>query len=495
MTQQKYLPIIFVRGYAAKQTDVETAIDDPFYGFNSGSTHIRVGEKGQSQKFFFESPLLRLITDHGYRPIFDNNQLSVNLKSIYIYRFYDVTTQSFGDQTAVRLEIEEIAKGLRDLINTVKQQTGANKVYLIAHSMGGLVCRSLIQKIYPENNETALDHIDKLFTYGTPHGGIHFQMGHGFIEGLRDTFGLNNSNDFGLQRMYEYLTPQVKSGNPLNPKFDPQNLAGAFPEDRVFCIIGTNAQDYEVGNGLMRQVVGTQSDGLVQIAKAYVKGSHRAYIHRSHSGRYGMVNSEEGYQNLQRFLFGDIKVKLSLSNIELSDSDSTFYQMEVRVALRGLPIPIHEQAIADYCPIVLELTPSKPIPLFTAFLIPRYSAYANNTCRYVIRLAVFSFKRKDQDWLYGEHIDQVPLWSDYLIVDVASIDDSYQARYSWNSQTSEPNVQLNPNAAIPLPQRGRDLFGSDALVQLEISNWDSDIAGCSQGEVGNGVAGVSMVKV
>ncbi|MCA9297471.1 MAG: hypothetical protein KDA28_00310, partial [Phycisphaerales bacterium] len=33
-----------------------------------------------------------------------------------------------------------------------------------------------------------------------------------------------------------------------------------------------------------------------------------AFVHRSHSGHYGIVNSEEGYQNLSRFLFGDVRV-------------------------------------------------------------------------------------------------------------------------------------------------------------------------------------------
>ena len=37
----QYLPIIYVRGYAGSDKDVEEAVNDPFYGFNSGSTHIR----------------------------------------------------------------------------------------------------------------------------------------------------------------------------------------------------------------------------------------------------------------------------------------------------------------------------------------------------------------------------------------------------------------------------------------------------------------------
>lgn len=31
-------------------------------------------------------------------------------------------------------------------------------------------------------------------------------------------------------------------------------------------------------------------------------------MHRSHSGHYGIVNSEEGYQSLTRFLFGALRV-------------------------------------------------------------------------------------------------------------------------------------------------------------------------------------------
>ncbi|MBD2454773.1 alpha/beta hydrolase [Nostoc sp. FACHB-87] len=467
----QYLPIIYVRGYAGTDQDVDQTVNDPFYGFNSGSTHIRVGEKGTPEKFFFESPLLRLITDHGYRPVFDNKQLSSNIKTIWIYRFYDMTSPSFGEEKTVRLEMEEIAEGLRDLINVVKKESGANKVYLIAHSMGGLVCRSLIQKIYPDHNEKAEDHIDKLFTYGTPHGGIYFQVGGGLIEGIRDTLRWNNSDDFGPQRMYEYFTPKVKLAPDLPQNFDTQSLDNAFSPDRVFCIIGTNARDYENGAGLSQKAVGPQSDGLVQIDKAYVRGAHRAYIHRTHGGRYGMVNSEEAYQNLQRFLFGDIKVKLSLSNVELIDSKNTFYQMEVRVALRGLPTPIHEQAIDRYCPITVELMRDKPVPLFTAFLIPRYAVNADNTCRYAIRLALHSFTKKERDWLFDSHIDQLPLWSDYLIVDVTAEDNIYKAKYCWNSESLEPNIDLILGADILLPQRGRDVVGAESAIKLEISQW------------------------
>lgn len=54
------------------------------------------------------------------------------------------------------------------------------------------------------------------------------------------------------------------------------------------------------------------SDGPAMIANAYTKGSPRAVAHRSHSGHFGLVNSESGYQNLRRLLFGSLRIKAVL---------------------------------------------------------------------------------------------------------------------------------------------------------------------------------------
>ena len=62
-------------------------------------------------------------------------------------------------------------------------------------------------------------------------------------------------------------------------------------------------------------MVGPKSDGLVQIEHAYVRGAHRAFVYKSHSGSYGEVNSEEGYQNLRRFLFGRWRVQIEFDGL------------------------------------------------------------------------------------------------------------------------------------------------------------------------------------
>ena len=74
-----------------------------------------------------------------------------------------------------------------------------------------------------------------------------------------------------------------------------------FPVQDIFCLIGTDPADY---GWAPRTAMGPQTDGLVHMDNAYVRGAQRAYVHRSHSGPFGEVNSEDGLQNLRRFLFG-----------------------------------------------------------------------------------------------------------------------------------------------------------------------------------------------
>jgi hypothetical protein len=62
---EKYLPIIYVRGYAGSRGAVESTVDRPYYGFNLGSTQVRIGPDGDPGFFIFESPLVRLLKDHG----------------------------------------------------------------------------------------------------------------------------------------------------------------------------------------------------------------------------------------------------------------------------------------------------------------------------------------------------------------------------------------------------------------------------------------------
>ncbi|WP_366656897.1 hypothetical protein [Fodinicurvata sp. EGI_FJ10296] len=339
----RFLPIIYVRGYAGTQDFVESTVDLPYYGFNLGSTKVRTGPDGHPDFAIFESPLVRLMKDHGYSDVFaridDDGEVEVLSnraastdgqtfpeRTLWIYRYYDRTSRIIGSGTRDR--VETIAEGLATLVAFVLASTGAPRVHLIAHSMGGLVCRSLIQRIYKAE---APKRVDRLFTYATPHRGIHFRSGLGALTEIRDLLGINESDTFGPRRLKELL------GFPDDWAEDRLHEIGPhFSPTDVFSLIGTNHNDY----GLARYAVGPGSDGLVQIDHAYVKGSSRAFIYRSHSGPLGIVNSEEGYQNLQRFLFGDTSVEIRLENLRLADrfrDDETlrYLMIETTVVIRG----------------------------------------------------------------------------------------------------------------------------------------------------------------
>ena len=176
------LPIIYVRGFGGGQGGISRAVDDPFYGFNEGSTHIRVGSQGQPRFHQYEGPMLRLMLEEGYRLRVGGSQqqellraerASLDPESVWIYRFYDAHAETFGKEPKP-YQIEEAARGLAAYIALVRDRTrGHPRFNLVAHSMGGLICRTALQRAVDEPERT----VSKLCTIGTPHGGIDPTLG------------------------------------------------------------------------------------------------------------------------------------------------------------------------------------------------------------------------------------------------------------------------------------------------------------------------------
>ena len=357
--QHPYHPIIYVRGFAATQGEIEETVADPYMGFNIGATKARVAWTGEVRRFYFESPLVRLMSDHKYEDVFvdgddlvaaEHTEHPVPYRCIVIYRYYDEASKDFGDGKTP--PIEHFARGLNELILRLRERVCANKknnvasedfrVHLVAHSMGGLVCRAFLQNPKLGSAE-ARAAVDKLFTYATPHNGIDMRI----VRNIPGWLSFGDVNNFNRDRMADYLAV---------PKGDDVSVVKNFPPERVFNLVGTNARDYTVARGIASWAVGDASDGLVRIENATTHGpgpdgtdvtSPRAFVHRSHSGHYGIVNSEEGYQNLTRFLFGGLRVDgiLDVDDITLpvevrkafdeKKKVRASYQFEVAASVRG----------------------------------------------------------------------------------------------------------------------------------------------------------------
>jgi pimeloyl-ACP methyl ester carboxylesterase len=518
-------PIVYIRGYAGATAGINAQVDDPFYGFNSGSTHIRVAGDGAPAFYQFEGPLVRLMGDEQYRVyvrgsqehILDDpdQQEPLDPASLWIYRFYDQAATTFQAQphqnlaerlltwgrqkvTSEGFNIEDAAAGLYDFIQKIRARTGAPKVYVVAHSMGGLIARCMIQKKCRQDGRVAArDIVARLYTYGTPHGGIR-SVG-GVAQWIEATFSPAGANIFAPELMQGYLDPAKNFGEVCDRGWDPQVVDDAvFPLDDIFCLVGTDPADYGWGP---RTVMGPQTDGLVHIANAYVRGAHRAYVHKSHSGAYGEVNSEEGYQNLRRFLFGRWAVEAALAGVQLPQQAGVSWQMDMRLAIRGMSVVMSEQTTDHWCPIMLtDASAAAGTTLVRTFLLdpadhPADVAVADRQMRYTITLRLFGVKEANGVFDFSNSIEQVPLWADSLIVDVEPDrgGNALTAHAVWNSTV--PGASQNPasvadqlpagegaplsfqldgtslvaSVALPGPALQAGLLGSRASIRIAVS--------------------------
>ncbi len=372
-----FYPVIYVRGYAMTKGEMDQTSADPFCGFNLGSTVYRAvpDKKALPRKYIFESPVVRLMSEFGYRDVYEDGQdildpgwsqradgkptgNRLSHRCIVIHRYYDAAASLFGGMKTP--PIEDFAKGLSMLVERVRELVCANpanglteatfKCYLVAHSMGGLICRAFLQnpKLDPRKVKGC---VDKLFTYATPHNGID-------VAGVNVPSWLtlaDISNFDRDKRMRKYLGLD-DLGNAPKGRADLLPEA-AFPSSRVFCMVGTNRSDYDAAAGLSRTFVGHGSDGLVKIENATLQGLDaqskpgaecaKAFAYRSHSGFYGIVNSEEAFQNMARFLFGDVRVDIWLDvddvrlpaqvqkAVDEGRKVDALYQVEVLASPRG----------------------------------------------------------------------------------------------------------------------------------------------------------------
>lgn len=473
-------PIIYVRGYAMSAAERDETSADPFCGFNAGSTVYRaaINKADAPRKFIFESPLLRLFKDFDYQEVYDDgndivdpdwkprsDKPGISSRSVLVYRYYEESSALLGDGKA--REIEDYSRGLSDLILKVKSlvlaQEGGRpedfKCYLVAHSMGGLVVRGFLQNKTLGSDE-ARAAVDKFFTYATPHNGI-------------DVAGINvpgwltadELDTFNRKRMATLLAMEDVLGRYDRVDYMP---ASVLPIEKIFCMVGTNRLDYDVAKGLSRAFVGHGSDGLVKIENASLWGldangnvtgsAATAYTYRSHSGYFGIVNSEEAYQGLTRFLFGDVRVDIGLQvasvslPVELEGKNvEALYQFELTAGPRGKRWLLSRRVAEEDSPAcrthaqlaaVDDPDPNgKKIYLSTVFLANRARVnQADPSMAYSMDIGVrVPDYQVDKKFWPDQHFEGAYLFRDALIVKMVpppAIGGEWIINYGWQSQTA-----------------------------------------------------------
>jgi hypothetical protein len=553
-----YHPIIYVRGFAGTQGEIEDTVGDPYMGFNLGSTKSRQVWDGKMRRYYFESPLVRLkdepiwkdigqalpeLTEAHYDDVYVNGEdlttphpedatkplrsdITLPYQSIAILRYYDDASLDFGDSKAAH-PIEQFAKGLNDLIlrmrTLVCRKNGRHpirpddkpfdngvdesefKIYLVAHSMGGLVCRAFLQNSKLGNKE-ARNAVDKVFTYATPHNGIDLRV----VRNVPGWSALGEATNFNRDRIASYLG--------LPKKTEQVSALGNFPAERIFNLVGTNPSDYLVLKGLSSWAVGDASDGLVRMDNATTFSmvdnqrveSPCAYAHRSHSGQYGIVNSEEGFQNLTRFLFGSVRADGFLDVFDVSlpdevqeaydknpDSVRASYRFEIVAALRASQWQLHRRVVRENSAIQRtydELFPRGPDGkrawstinsphLFSLFLDPTKSQYRHEGVAFAFDLAILvpDYQIDGVLWL-KKHFEGGYLVRKLVIVEAKR--DEY-ASGGWNLeygiQNETPNVAATPANAtlngdtlafsIPIKSPTGSRPGVEGQLRIEIRNW------------------------
>jgi len=489
-------PIIYVRGYAMTGGEKDATAADPFCGFNYGSTVLRAvpDKKAPARKYVFESPVVRLMSDFGYTDVYQEGRdildpewhsdalgqptgNKLDKKSIIIYRYYDSSSDLLG-QGGKTPEIEDFARELGELIVKVRELVCANpankiepddfRCYLVAHSMGGLICRALLQNPALDVHGAA-KYVDKLFTYATPHNGIDVAN-----VNVPQWLGLNDISNFNRsKRMSKYLALEKEFKKHKRVDLIPESR---FPSRRVFCMVGTNRMDYSAAAGLARTFVGHGSDGLVLIENATCHGVDgngdvgapcaKAFTYRSHSGPFGIVNSEEAYQNLTRFLFGNVRVDIfvdvedvrlpePLQEVSKRHKIDALYQIEFHAAVRGKLWYLTRRTVEEdsvSCFTHADWKNDRTHHLSTVFLAnhgrvdPRRRSLAYQM---MLGVRVPDYEVDRKLWI-NEHYEGGYLFKNALVVEItppAGSGRKWKVCYAWqDAGTSKADVEVDGDA-------------------------------------------------
>ena len=226
------------------------------------------------------------------------------------------------------------------------------------------------------------------------------------------------------------------------------------------------------------------SDGLVAIENATVQGAPRAFVYRSHSGPYGIVNSEDGYQNMVRFLFGDVRVDgmMDVESLPLPPSVEkakekgrrvrASYYFEATVSPRGArSFRLTERRRETFSAVLRKfdemmkprqagLDSARSPMLFSTFLdSSKITVERGRTMVMTVELAVSATDYFIDGALWAEHrVEGEYLYRDTLTLKMTPAGDGWNLRYvttdeQWSERGGSKAEQDGDNYLIPLSSK------------------------------------------
>ncbi len=453
-----YYPIVYVRGYAPTSASRDDTFHDLYYGYAETSVEPRPKSPQDATAIddrialdLFEGQLLRFMKEFGYADA-AHDGLTLGTadptRSLWISRFYDtdVVTGRVRPITEHAADLRRFLDGtIFPLLTQAGVSPGSQKVILIAHSMGGLVCRCLLQNLYPASGVDPKSKVHRLVTIASPHGGIQFGLVPDFLENfVVNTFDPGGASMFYDASMRGYLNlgpDDALHGLGAIGRAEKQNLS--FPPARCFCLVGSNHAAYDAVWGQQKRITGNYSDGLVKQDRAFIDGAFTANVHRAHTSRdTGIVNSYQSFENIHRFLFGDTKVTLSLEDIAIANAadlgDKSYYNLEFRLAVRGAGAVFLHERREDPCENAFRF-PADAVPpshmLHTVFLNSRRARPGDPRLHFLLSLRLAEC-RVQGGLLWDREYPSRPIYSETLEIRV----NSEQAKTYWETGAAAPDL-------------------------------------------------------
>lgn len=380
---RKPLPLILIRGFGGLDVEDEKRI--AYQGFNDGTVY----PQKRGENYIYEGLILRFMKSSwryqdatnvvGYyasevrqEPVAIPTELSFlktsyffgdkividpamalhllrategPCRTLWVFRYYDLDDRKFEVYGKALVRLIDF---IRDLAAHKSASGTKPKVNIIAHSMGGLLVREAVQRVYPEGE--AGEHINKIVTLGTPHQGIAFQF-------------LKNWIRIDAEKEIEHFNPEFQKNEKEN-KAAFTLFGKHFPLERLLTVVGTNYRTYDVGissrGNRLFSVSGefgpnyNRSDGLVKQAYAQIPGALRTFVHKCHGGFDSLVTARESFEIAARFFFGNVRARLRLVKAKITRGQDFFGKSEfffgVSIKPRRVDFDLfHQSAEAENC--------------------------------------------------------------------------------------------------------------------------------------------------